>query len=230
MDDTDLPNQLRELTRRLTEGSITNEEFASAKERLLGRPGPTVSGTPATPAASGPTWPIGTPWANRHSPAHAGAWQEDRRPPVISLVGSCLALLAFVALPLTAVPALGSITGAVAASEAGRDNGALLLLWLIPLSSVIAGSLAAWLWRGASVAPAARRKASVTIIVLAVAVVGVYLFGLIRLQMAINELGELGRGLNVIGFAGAGFWLVIAGMALAAIGGCVEFTRSDPAR
>ncbi|WP_448627600.1 hypothetical protein [Geodermatophilus sp. URMC 64] len=182
-------------------GTLTAEEFAAAKTRVL-----------EEAAGAGPVaHPAGGPSAGRLV-GHGGA--------VTAGAGGVLTLLAFLAFPLGTVPFFGSIT---AASLAGMSSevGELGLLWLIPLIAVAVAGTGAWL---AFAAPPGEqvRRASTVVAVLAGVVVLVYVVALVAVQSELSDSGATATGMSAAGLAGAGFWFALLGMAAAAIGAVVE--------
>ncbi|GAA3610446.1 hypothetical protein GCM10022419_114310 [Nonomuraea rosea] len=193
MDDLEMVRRLRQLAQLHSRGSLTDEEFALAKERLLSR-------------AEGPVHIPG--------PRSTGV----RLAATTFLAGGVLALFAFFAMPMGSLPLLGSVTGpdlaGMASEEGGSEVGALALLWLVPMAAATTAVLGAWLLRS-NVVPSSRTVASSVVLASAALVVAIYVIALGWVQYNLDQTATSILGYSAIDLAGAGFWLVLCAMAVA---------------
>ena len=158
----------------------------------------------ATPAAAGEAPARTIPPVSSLSPAGARTEPTSRiRAAALTAGGALVTLLAFIAIPVSTVPFYGSLSAADLAGFSS-ENGALALLWLVPLAALGIAGIGGWQQFSDSIPPAARRRASVIALVLSGTVVVVYL---IVLGVVESEMGSGGAS----GIAGPGFWIALLG-------------------
>lgn len=203
-----LIGRLRELAALHGAGSLSAEEFADAKARLLG--------------AAGPGYPAGA--VGHPAAGHPAPGLRPRAPAIVAMLGGGIALLAFVAMPMASVPILGSITGVRLAGFASEE-GSLVLLWLVPLAAAAVVGLGGWLQFTRAAGPAARRRGSMIVLVLAGLITFVHIVALLVVE------GELsGVGLSATSLTGVGFWIALLGMmaaGIAAVADLMELSLAD---
>jgi len=203
-----LIGRLRELPALHAAGSLSAEEFADAKARLLG--------------AAGPGYPAGA--VGHPAAGHPAPGLRPRAAAIVAMLGGGIALLAFVAMPMASVPILGSITGVRLAGFASEE-GSLVLLWLVPLAAAAVVGLGGWLQFTRAAGPAARRRGSMIVLVLAGLTTLVHIVALLVVE------GELsGVGLSATSLTGVGFWIALLGMmaaGIAAVADLMELSLAD---
>ncbi len=208
-----LIGRLRELAALHAAGSLSAEEFADAKARLLGAAGPGY-----------PAGAVGHPAAGHPAAGHPSPGLRPRAAAIVAMLGGGIALLAFVAMPMASVPILGSITGVRLAGFASEE-GSLVLLWLVPLAAAAVVGLGGWLQFTRAAGPAARRRGSMIVLVLAGLTTLVHIVALLVVE------GELsGVGLSATSLTGVGFWIALLGMmaaGIAAVADLMELSLAD---
>lgn len=241
MEQSEVVRQLNDLAKLHESGAITDDEFATAKARVLD--GQRQGGVPPAPAPQ-PARPDSGGWHPPPQP-EPGGWNAPpllmppRRPGATSVptgqrvghggaitagVGGLVALLAFFVMPMVTLPFLGSMTGAGFAGLASEEEE-FALLWFVPLIAVTVVALAAKLALG-KMYSARRRVGAVIVMVLAGLVVLACLIGLFQVQAMLSDWGASRVGVSAASVLGAGFWFVLIGMLAAGIGGYWELMSS----
>lgn len=131
--------------------------------------------------------------------------------------GGLLVLVAFLVMPLATAPFLGSITGAELAGLTSEQRW-LGAIWLVPLAAfaVVAVAIRQLLLGGAA---SGRRHRASAILSVSSMILLTYLAACVLVE---NEIGGSAAGAsNVVGMAGAGFWVAIVGASAGVIGGAL---------
>jgi hypothetical protein len=227
----ELVGHLRQLADLHDAGAITDEEFTSAKRRVLGGTGGPAADAPARavrrerpPGTSSPA----PATADHARPAAAGREARSVVVEVAVLGGGLVSFLAFAGLPLAEVPFLGGATGWDLARLAGQD-GALALLWFVLLAAVAVIAIGGWMQVASSISGQARRAASALVLAITCAAVSIYVLLALIVQARIDR-GTASFGIDVTDLVGVGFWVGIAGMIVAGGGGVIDRVAIGSAR
>ncbi|MGP3965120.1 SHOCT domain-containing protein [Nonomuraea sp. 3N208] len=216
MDDMDISRQLRELAQLRSDGSLTDEEYALAKRRLLPQPeDPSSSDKAAESSDVQATVPQ----------SHGGNVQESRATTArsdirtgltatIFVVGGATVLLIFVIQSMTSAPLVLSSAGWWMLGMAAKEEPALgVMILLIPIGAAEIVALGVWLLTP-NVALRSRRNASVMVLICAAMVVVICLVVLLMIQSAINQSGSSILGLSALDLTGGGFWVILSAMGM----------------
>ncbi|MGP3965122.1 discoidin domain-containing protein [Nonomuraea sp. 3N208] len=215
MGDIDIVSQLRRLAQLHSDGCLTDEEFALAKERLLSQAADFADSAKAAESFDTQTTrPL----------SHGGHPQEPKANTLNSstgkglaavsfLVAGILTLLFFFTLPMGTLPILGSFTASDLANMPSEE-ATQKVLWLVPAAGVaIAG--AGLRLCGSNVTSHTRNNASTVVLALTILVVLIYVIALGYALYLLDQSGISALGYSATDLIGTGFWLVLGAMVIA---------------
>jgi hypothetical protein len=143
----------------------------------------------------------------------------------VAAITAAVAGFSFLALPMVSVPFLGSASGTRLASLASQPGaGGFAALWVIPVVAVVVLGLAVRQLLDPPLSAGGRKSTLIPLVVLATVTAVAYVALLVVVQQWMSANGASNSGISAIDVAGVGFWVTLAGLAVAAISGAVELS------
>jgi hypothetical protein len=146
---------------------------------------------------------------------------------VIAAAGGVLTELAYLLMPVSTVPIIGSITAPTLADEA--PSAAFSLLYVVPVAAGITVCIGVWL-RLAERATRAARIATGGILLCSLMAALAYIVPLNEVNSEIEDSWASVLGIDASDVTGTGFWVALMGIAIASVGAIIGFAGARTQR